>query len=367
MMNPARGSGQSDRAGRLVGLAAVDPGLLRLAGPARFDRDATPCVLLVHNEMTILPELLDHYRRCGPVSFLVVDDRSTDATPAFLAAQPDVTVFHPAEGTRYSTHKRDWRGTLLDAVAEGRWALAPDADEFLHYPGLLGGGLPALLSDLDREGTEALHATMVDMYADRPLADHVYAGGGLLDAFPLFDGPVSYRLLASPTRFASGYPCPRALVFGGLRERLFNRRAGPAPFQSWLLRHFARLDGSFTPGALSRELSALTRRATQRLWTEAFVCSKVPLVKWRRGLRFSGGAHAVSRPLRLSDRSAVLLHFKFTRGAEGLARIAERGEHVGGARHYRHMLGQQAVIGRSPVGPPTRRFDGPDGFGLLLR
>ncbi|MFZ5710653.1 MAG: hypothetical protein ACOY4T_13410 [Pseudomonadota bacterium] len=90
-------------------------------------------------------------------------------------------------------------------------------------------------------------------------------------------------------------------------------------------------------------------------------------MKWRRGLRFSGGVHAVSRPLRLSDRSAVLLHFKFTRGAEGLAYIAERGEHVGRGYHYRHMVSQQAVIGRSPVGPPTRRFDGTGAFGPLLR
>ncbi|MFZ5710654.1 MAG: glycosyltransferase family 2 protein [Pseudomonadota bacterium] len=98
-MNPTRGSDHGNTSVRPAGLAAVDPGLLRLAGPVHLDPDATPCVLLVHNEMAVLPELLDHYRRCGPVSFLVVEDRSTDATPAFLAAQPDVTVFHPAAGT----------------------------------------------------------------------------------------------------------------------------------------------------------------------------------------------------------------------------------------------------------------------------
>lgn len=366
-MNPTRGSDHGNTSVRPAGLAAVDPGLLRLAGPVHLDPDATPCVLLVHNEMAVLPELLDHYRRCGPVSFLVVEDRSTDATPAFLAAQPDVTVFHPAAGT--ATAPTSAAGAVRSSTpsprADGRSSPTPTNSSIIPASSTAASPLssPTSTARGPRRSTPPWSTCM----PTARLQTTSMRGGGLLDAFPLFDGPDSYRLLASPTRFAAGYPSPRALVFGGLRERLFNRRADPTPFQSWLLRHFARLDGSFTPGALSRQLSALTRRATKRLWTEALVCSKVPLVKWRRGLRFSGGVHAVSRPLRLSDRSAVLLHFKFTAARKGWPTSPNAANMLGGADHYRQMVAQQAVIGRSPVGPPTRRFDGTGAFGPLLR
>ena len=54
--------------------------------------------------------------------------------------------------------------------------------------------------------------------------------------------------------------------------------------------------------------------------------SKLALIKWRAGMQFSGGTHAVSRKLRLSERRGALLHYKFTRGAEGILYIAARGQ-----------------------------------------
>ena len=46
-----------------------------------------------------------------------------------------------------------------------------------------------LLADLEAEGAEGMAATMVDMYANRPIAEHVSSGRRLIDDFPLFDDP----------------------------------------------------------------------------------------------------------------------------------------------------------------------------------
>ena len=61
------------------------------ANPMLGSYAATVCVI-VHDEMFFLPAFLAHYRRLGADRFIVLDDRSTDGTRAFLAGEPDVMV-----------------------------------------------------------------------------------------------------------------------------------------------------------------------------------------------------------------------------------------------------------------------------------
>ena len=85
-------------------------------------------------------------------------------------------------------------------------------------------------------------------------------------------------------------------------------------------------------------------------------CSKLPLIKWRHGMSFFGGAHAVSNYLKLSTQRSVLLHFKFSAGAEGLRYIAERGQHWGGSHFYKRMIGQDSPLSNSPIFVGTSRY-----------
>ena len=50
----------------------------------------------MRNDMQRLPFFLAHYRRLGVGHFLIVDNSSDDGTDAFLAAQPDVSLWSSA-------------------------------------------------------------------------------------------------------------------------------------------------------------------------------------------------------------------------------------------------------------------------------
>ncbi|MEJ8561062.1 glycosyltransferase family 2 protein [Yoonia sp. GPGPB17] len=62
--------------------------------------------------MHFLPPFLQHYRKLGVKRFVFVDDRSTHATAAFLAAQRDVIVLR-------SNNKYGDKIDSEDAVASG--------------------------------------------------------------------------------------------------------------------------------------------------------------------------------------------------------------------------------------------------------
>lgn len=332
------------------------------------DEGHIPCIALTHNEMAILPEFLEHYRRLGPVQFAIVDDRSDDGSRDFLLGQPDVALFEPKPGSTYAEHKRPWRRELLDLFAIDRWCLVPDIDEFLVFMDYETRGIEALISDLETERSEALHCIMLDMYADKPLADHSYSGGGLVAAFPMTDGPGSYFLLPAPARYRRKYPAPSLLVYGGMRSRLFFSTCQPSSMQSALLARFAGLDGPFNPRLVRLTAARATRRACRSiLGSDPFTATKLTLLKWRVGLGFSGGSHSVTQHLRVSEHAGALLHFKFTKGLGGLQYLANRGQHAGGGRYYKRMLGARDVLTSSPCYSGTLKVTGSASLTGFLR
>ena len=126
---------------------------------------ATVCCI-VHDEMYFLPAFLAYYRGLGVDRFVVLDDRSTDGTAEYLAAQPDVMVvesavryfeevdYAPAAKAKVRELRavRLWRDQLMDQFCTGQWALDVDPDEFLAIP---GDDLPAFTRALEAEGAEA--------------------------------------------------------------------------------------------------------------------------------------------------------------------------------------------------------------------
>jgi len=84
-------------------------------------------------------------------------------------------------------------------------------------------------------------------------------------------------------------------------------------------------------------------------------------------MRFSGGSHAVSAKLKLSEHSGALLHYKFTRGIRGLEYIAQRGQHAGSSVHYRTMLKYEKLLEKSPVTDISRTYSDSLSLNGLLR
>lgn len=321
------------------------------------------CLALAHNEAHILQQFLTHYRDLGVEHFLIVDDHSNDTTNKILEDADDVTIFIPLEGSPYRADKVDWRCDLLDKFAINRWVLLPDLDEHLVYPQMETINLQELASKMDRQGAQALYTTMIDMYDDRPLNDHVFQSGKLIDAFPYFDRPASpaesYRVQPPARRFLKRYPTPCVHVYGGLRERQFFKRKtqkhGKLPIQ--LLNRFAHLARPLNPGFFSRISNAITRTLTKRNFPDKpFTLTKLGMIKWQKGMRFSGGPHAVSKKIQLANITAAFLHFKFTKGTKGLEYTAKRGQHAGGGMYYKQMLNHQELLSDSPYSSNSLKY-----------
>ncbi|OWK20540.1 hypothetical protein AJ88_29930 [Mesorhizobium amorphae CCBAU 01583] len=76
----------------------------------------------------------------------------------------------------------------MNVFGTGHWCLSVDADELLVYPDLERVNLRQLCSYLDSTGAEAVIGSMIDMYADGPLAECSYDGTRpLIEASPYFD------------------------------------------------------------------------------------------------------------------------------------------------------------------------------------
>ncbi|SNR46792.1 glycosyltransferase family 2 protein [Puniceibacterium sediminis] len=338
----------------------------------RHDPCAMPIVALAHNERNILPDFLAHYRSLCAASFFIVDDHSTDGSRAYLAAQPDVTLFQPVAGAEFLKERAIWKSGLLDHYGSGKWCMAPDIDEHFVWPGMPDRSLAQYISALESEGAEAVASLMIDMYGDLPLSDHVHDpedGVSLHDRFPLFDGPGPFPLgyFMRPISAAQSRerPTPPVRFNGGARDRLFflsDLRA--TRLQSWLIERYLRMDQRITPTARDMPMRMVARQLTRHLFENALNATKVGLFRWQRGMMFNG--HKVDRRLVMSESVSALLHFPFTRGQAGIEYIVNRGQHAGGSRYYRKLL-ESGGLSRSPITAQSLIYEGSQSLGGLIR
>ncbi|PYE84416.1 glycosyltransferase family 2 protein [Pseudoroseicyclus aestuarii] len=279
---------------------ALTPRIDRTRG---LPRGAILCLCCLRNEMAQLPLFLDHHRRLGVDHFLFVDNGSDDGSLAFLAAQPDVSVWSTAASYRDARFGMDWLGWLLMRHGHGRWCLTLDADERLIYPFWTTRPLPALTAWLDHGGQEALGALMLDLYPQGRLSE-----AGAPEDLLWFDaGNYTLRQQA---------PGQALWIQGGPRARAF---FADAP-----------------------------RRAP--------TLNKVPLVRWHRRYAYLNAAHTLLPPrLNRTYASAggealtgVLLHGKFLgaiveKSAEELVRRQHFGDPARAAAYQRALMGDPVL------------------------
>ncbi len=118
----------------------------------------------VRNEIVRLPHFFKHYRALGVDHFVFVDNASDDGTTAFLAQQPDVSLWTTNHSYRLSRFGMDWLGWLQWQLGSGHWCLTVDADELLVYPHCQSRDLRALTTWLDQNGSQSMGALLLDLY-----------------------------------------------------------------------------------------------------------------------------------------------------------------------------------------------------------
>ncbi|MFD3188839.1 glycosyltransferase family 2 protein [Sedimentitalea sp. HM32M-2] len=255
----------------------------------RTDQIAPDDILLfssIRNEQVRLPYFLDYYRRLGIGHFLIVDNDSKDGSGAYLAAQPDVSVWHTHASYKSAGFGIDWLNGLQRRHGHGHWTLVVDPDEFLVYPFCDTRPLPALTDWLDQSSIRSFGAMLLDMYPKGRLDAQPYQPGhNPMEIAAWFDSG-NYTLKKNP-RYGNLW------IQGGPRSRVFF---------------------SDTP-------------------KKAPALNKIPLVKWDRRYAYVSSTHALL-PRGLNQvyeewggekASGVLLHPKFldtfsVKAAEELAR-----------------------------------------------
>lgn len=325
-----------------------------------FDMDAAPSVELppgpvivavARDEMLRLPDYLRHHRGIGVRHFLIVDNASTDGTGAYLDAQPDVTRFFSER--HFPTFKPLFRPWLADTHAVGRWVLAPDLDEHLVYPGWPDRRLDALLAHWEGEGCDAVFAPMVDMYSDRPLSRIEHGPEArLAQVYSHFDAE-GYWLAPPKPRSLKRSPTPPAMLFGGARDR-FARTAEPDIRDRMTRAVVRRFMDHRNPAHPRRGAWLLHRHFMLRRFKRG-PRSKVPLIRWRRGLRYPASNHRVNAALKLAPDWIALLHFRLmVDHVEKEAAWDVRNRRASDARLSRH-----AALARSDLmWEGSRRFTG---------
>ena len=250
----------------------------------------------VRNEALRLPFFLAHYRALGVGHFLIVDNDSDDGTQEYLAAQPDVSVWHSGHSYKLSRFGVDWLTWLQIRFGHGHWCLTVDADEILIYPHHDTRPMQALTEWLDAHGRQSFGTMMLDMYPKGKLdAERYQAGADPFERLCWFDGG-NYVMQKKRDLH-------NLWIQGGVRARkFFAERPERAP-----------------------------------------TLGKTPLVKWNRRFAYVSSAHSIL-PRRLNlvyddqggERlSGILLHTKFLHVV--VARSAEekhRAEHFANSALY---------------------------------
>lgn len=263
---------------------AIRPGAILLASTLR-------------NERVRLPYFFRYYRDLGVDHFLMVDNGSQDGTREYLAAQPDVSVWHTTQSYRRSHFGVDWLTWLHRRYCHGHWTLTVDVDEFLVYPFCDTRPLRALTDWLDASALRSFSAMLLDMYPKGPIGGQPYRDGQ--DPFEIanwFDA--GNYMISRNARYGSLW------IQGGPRARCF----------------FA--DDPVQAPALN----------------------KIPLVRWHRNYAYASSTHMLL-PRGLNQvydtwggekASGCLLHAKFldTFAAKAQEEMT-RGQHYAKSREYR--------------------------------
>ncbi len=329
-------------------------------GYAKCSPDSLVCVTRTHNEGRIIEDFIQHHRKLGDISFLIIDDHSTDDTSNILLKQPDVTLFHPTKDSHYRDDKKLWVQELLNDFCPNHWALCLDADEQLIYRDMEHRNIRDLIAQLESKNADSFPAVMLDMYADKPLSEHFFSGGNLKHAFPYFDDLSTYRII---------YKKQLKLFHarGGMRFRLF------AKVRNRLIRPGLSLRFNQSQNRVlvqtKRKIDQVARFFSDSSFGESNYLPnslKVPLIYWRKGMKWD--EHYIKETKRQSNEMGALLHFKMAKGIAGIEYIASRGQHVNDSLFSKWIMSTDNFENINPYYSGSRRYtDSSSLYGGLSR
>lgn len=258
-----------------------------------------------NNEMEFVPVFLEHYRALGRVHFIAIDNRSSDGTPEFLSAQPDVTLYSCVDSFADSNFNARWFNWLVPQLTTpDELCLKLDVDELLVWSDMDKVSLAQLLGYLNARKFDVMVAPMIDMFPETLRYEDGDTREAIREKAVYFDQTVTRSgLMNSPyLRFGGGV---RVRIFGGANIHL----------------------------------------------------TKTPIFRGGGEVSYLSANHRTT-PARSANMVGALLHYKFTPSTvPRLVAQIKRGEHAkGGRRYWKFIRAVQGASG-SFLGPKSRRFE----------
>ncbi len=168
-------------------------------------------ISVVRNEVAVIGEYLEHYRKAGIRRFAMIDNGSADGTLEFLSAQPDTDVYSQPDPFS-TTRKQGWINQIILRYGTARWYLIADADEHIVFDGIERHGFGDLVLRLEAEHRRVARGMLIDMYGDRSLGQLSAASDYLRREHRFFD-PGPYAEVQQPEMMSRR---------GGMRRRVFS-------------------------------------------------------------------------------------------------------------------------------------------------
>ncbi len=250
-------------------------------------RENLVVVSVVRNEMTMLPQFLEHYRGLGVKCFIFVDNCSNDGTREYLLAQKDTIIYSADTEYKYSHYGVAWQQAVLGNHCLGKWVLLADADEFLVYDKSESTPLPTIIKKLEADKDNAALTYMIDMYPYDELDKADFKHGKVFELAPYYDKDALIEL-----KFGGGMYSNSRNFVNGLRHRLAPSRIN------------------------------------------AYVSQKYALFKYFPWIRLCEGIH-YSANMQVSDKPVYFAHFKYHSGFKEKVNLeVRRKQHYNNAEEY---------------------------------
>jgi tetratricopeptide (TPR) repeat protein len=168
------------------------------------------CVVPIRNEDEILESFIEHYKKLGVWSFIVIDNGS-DADPAGLLnsiRDCEITLVRAPGRFSDARHGVMWINEIAE-LGICDWLLLSDCDERFIYPGSTVMPIDKLLDHLDSLGDTALYGAMLDVF------DATFAAGGRIS-----DDIGEHNLINADLDSEASLRSPWINIQGGIRSSL---------------------------------------------------------------------------------------------------------------------------------------------------
>jgi glycosyltransferase involved in cell wall biosynthesis len=316
---------------------------VRNSGIARSNLDFW-AVVTCRNEMQYLPSFMEHHRQIGIQGFIFVDDGSTDGSAEFLRSQEDVILFEIK--ARYPEYKSEFRALICDESLVNKWVVFLDVDERLVYKNMETTPFASLIKQLEQAQSNAIIGLMVDGYRLERLEDPVPVSEGNLMAQEFWFDSSGYWAIHTNRASQKYWRTPRFDYFGGAQHRLFfnSPETSGTLLEKWLGQIALNFVGhprptGFLKWQLGKWVSKRLRSFSQKTEVTPPKQNKLPIVRWQKGLKFSGGIHRVNYELDLWRERVCLFHLKIDESFDDkVKKLAIEESHAGDSKIYKYLL-----------------------------